>query len=150
MNLEPHCREEDSPVFPTLCLSFSSTINCTLNHFTGRRNARFSPLSQSLVLLKYQMKRREPRRDWTAIGTKRCSAERRRVSIFVHLKAIGVYSCFRERRNDLGWSSREYKPRALLWPLFAWSEWAHSSTVVAGTTGEGAALASVRSVGVSS
>jgi hypothetical protein len=35
---------------------------------------------------------------------------------------------------------------SLLWLLFAWSAWAQSSTVVADTTGEGAALASVRLV----
>jgi hypothetical protein len=33
---------------------------------------------------------------------------------------------------------------ALLWPLFARSALAVAATVVAGTTGEGAALASVR------
>jgi hypothetical protein len=38
----------------------------------------------------------------------------------------------------------------LLWPLFARSAWAQTATVVAGTTGEGAALASVRSVSVGS
>jgi hypothetical protein len=34
--------------------------------------------------------------------------------------------------------------RSLLCPLFARSELAHPATVLAGTTGEGAALASVR------
>jgi hypothetical protein len=46
------------------------------------------------------------------------------------------------------WRARQV--RALLWPLFPRSAWAQPSTVVAVTTGEGAALASVRSVGVSS
>jgi hypothetical protein len=36
----------------------------------------------------------------------------------------------------------------LLWSLFAGSAWAQAATVVAGTTGEIAALASVRFVGV--
>jgi hypothetical protein len=40
--------------------------------------------------------------------------------------------------------------RALLLPAFAQSAWAQPATAVAGTTGEGAALASVRSVGVGS
>jgi hypothetical protein len=40
--------------------------------------------------------------------------------------------------------------RALLWPSFAWSAWAQLATVVAGTTGMGAALASVSLVGVGS
>jgi hypothetical protein len=40
--------------------------------------------------------------------------------------------------------------RALLWPLFARSAWAQSATVLAGTTSEAAALASVRLVGVGS
>ena len=57
------------------------------------------------------MNRCEHRREWAAkrgrSGTKRWSAEGRRVSAFVHHQAIGVYSCFRDRRNDLGWSSRE-------------------------------------------
>jgi hypothetical protein len=38
--------------------------------------------------------------------------------------------------------------RALLWPLFAWSAGALITTVEAGKAGEGAALASVRFVGV--
>jgi hypothetical protein len=38
----------------------------------------------------------------------------------------------------------------LLWPLFARSACAQPATVVADTTGEGAALASVLSIGVSS
>jgi hypothetical protein len=42
------------------------------------------------------------------------------------------------------------KLRALLWPLFAWSAWAQLATVVAGTTSEGAALSSVRLIGVGS
>jgi hypothetical protein len=40
--------------------------------------------------------------------------------------------------------------RALLWPLFAWSAWAQPATVEAFTIGEGAALASDRSVDVGS
>jgi hypothetical protein len=40
--------------------------------------------------------------------------------------------------------------RALLWPLFARSTWAQASTMVACTTGEGAALASVSLFGVGS
>jgi hypothetical protein len=40
--------------------------------------------------------------------------------------------------------------RALLWLLFPRSAWAQTATVVAGTTVEGAALASVPSVGVGS
>jgi hypothetical protein len=38
--------------------------------------------------------------------------------------------------------------RALRWPLFGWSALSQPATVVVGKTGEGAALASVRSVGV--
>jgi hypothetical protein len=38
--------------------------------------------------------------------------------------------------------------RALIWPVFGRSSWPQSATVVADTTGEGAALASVRLVGV--
>jgi hypothetical protein len=34
--------------------------------------------------------------------------------------------------------------RALLWPLFSRSAWAQPATVVAGTTGEGASVASDR------
>jgi hypothetical protein len=40
--------------------------------------------------------------------------------------------------------------RALLWPLFSWSVWVETDTVVAGTSGEGATLASFRMVDVSS
>ena len=40
--------------------------------------------------------------------------------------------------------------RVIIWPLFAPSAWQHQDTVVAGTTGEGAALASVRSADVDS
>jgi hypothetical protein len=40
--------------------------------------------------------------------------------------------------------------RALLRPLFARSAWSQPATMVAGTTGEGADLASVPSVGVGS
>jgi hypothetical protein len=38
--------------------------------------------------------------------------------------------------------------RALLWPLFALSAWAHTDTVVAGKSGEGTSLASVSLAGV--
>ena len=85
-----------------------------VNHFAGRRTARSFPLS--LVLHKYQMNRREPRRERAASrgrsGSRRWSAERRRVSAITHHQAIGVYSTFREGRNDLGWSSGEYTPKA--------------------------------------
>ena len=40
--------------------------------------------------------------------------------------------------------------RALLWPLFAWSARAQPATALVDTTGEGADLASVRLVGVGS
>ena len=40
--------------------------------------------------------------------------------------------------------------RALLWPLIAWSAWAHQATVVACTTGKDAGLTSSRFVGVDS
>jgi hypothetical protein len=40
--------------------------------------------------------------------------------------------------------------RALFWPPFSRSAWAHPATVVAGTTGEGVGLASVRLAGVGS
>jgi hypothetical protein len=40
--------------------------------------------------------------------------------------------------------------RALLFPLFVWSALAQPATVVVGTTGEGAALATVCLVGVGS
>ena len=39
---------------------------------------------------------------------------------------------------------------ALSWPLLAWSAFAQPATVVADTTGEGAAMASVRLVGLGS
>ena len=38
--------------------------------------------------------------------------------------------------------------RALIWPLFTWSALARTANVVAGTTGEGSALASIRSYGM--
>jgi hypothetical protein len=40
--------------------------------------------------------------------------------------------------------------RAQLWPLFALSAWTEPATVVAGSTVEGATLASVHSVGLGS
>jgi hypothetical protein len=73
-------------------------VAISVNHFAGRRTARSSPLS--LDLHKYQMKRREPRRERGASrgrsGTRRWSAERRPVSAIDHHQAIGGYSCFRE------------------------------------------------------
>jgi hypothetical protein len=45
---------------------------------------------------------------------------------------------------------RALQVRSLLWPLFAWSAWAQPATVVAGMTGEGAALTSGCLVGVGS
>jgi hypothetical protein len=48
--------------------------------------------------------------------------------------------------QPLWWRKRQVK--ALLWPLFAWSAWAQPATLVAVTTGEGAALASVVFVAV--
>ena len=89
-------------------------VAMSVNQFAGRRTARSSP--RSLVLHKCQMNRREPRRERVAsrgrFDTRRWSTERRRVAAFVHHQAIGVYSCFREGRNDLGWSSSEYTPSA--------------------------------------
>jgi hypothetical protein len=40
--------------------------------------------------------------------------------------------------------------REFLWSLFSWLVWAQAATVVADTTGEGAALASVRFLGLGS
>ena len=40
--------------------------------------------------------------------------------------------------------------KALLWPLLAWSAWAHAGNVVAGTKYDGGALVTVRLVGVGS
>ena len=71
-----------------------------VNQFAGRRTTRSSSLSHFLVLLKYQLHRREPRRERVASrgrsGTIRWSTEPRQVSAFVHHQAVGVYSCFRE------------------------------------------------------
>ena len=79
-------------------------VDMRVNHFAGRRTARSSPLS--LVLHKYQMNRREPRRERAASrgrsGTTRWSAEGRHVSALDHHQVIGVYSCFKEGRNYLG------------------------------------------------
>jgi hypothetical protein len=50
--------------------------------------------------------------------------------------------------QQLCWRSRHVK--AMHWLLFSWSSWVQAGTVLAGTTGEGIALASVRSVGVGS
>jgi hypothetical protein len=49
--------------------------------------------------------------------------------------------------QPLCWLARQV--RALLWALFAWSSSAQPATVVAGTTGEGFALASIQSFDVS-
>ena len=43
---------------------------------------------------------------------------------------------------------RARQVRALLWPLFEGSEWAHPTTLVAGSTGDGAEMDSVLYVGV--
>jgi hypothetical protein len=51
-------------------------------------------------------------------------------------------------KEPLSWQSRQV--RALIWPLFAWTAWVQSATVVAGTTGEDDALASVPLLGVGS
>jgi hypothetical protein len=48
--------------------------------------------------------------------------------------------------QPLWWRIRHVS--ALLWPLIAWFAWDHPTTVLAGTTAEGVALASVQSVGV--
>jgi hypothetical protein len=45
-----------------------------------------------------------------------------------------------------GLKVRARQVRALLWPRLAWSAWAQPATAVAGTTGEVAAVASVRLV----
>jgi hypothetical protein len=45
------------------------------------------------------------------------------------------------KQSTLFWG-RQLK--ALLWPVFAFSTWAQTATVVVGTTAEGAALACVR------
>jgi hypothetical protein len=50
--------------------------------------------------------------------------------------------------HPLCWRSLQFK--ALLWHLIVWSSWAQPATVVASTTVDGAALASLRSVGVGS
>jgi hypothetical protein len=49
-------------------------------------------------------------------------------------------------RQPLCWRTRQL--RSLFWPLFAWSALAQPATVLAGTTGEGADLASYLLVGV--
>ena len=61
----------------------------------------------------------------------------------------GLCSIGRRRpSNPLWWPARQVT--GLLWPLVAWSAWAHAAIVVAGTTFEGAALASVPSDGICS
>jgi hypothetical protein len=55
----------------------------------------------------------------------------------------GLFSLVRRGLSQpLCWRTRQV--RALLWPLLAWWAWPQPATVVAGTTDEGAALASVR------
>jgi hypothetical protein len=54
----------------------------------------------------------------------------------------------RELRQPRCWRARQV--RTLIWPLFDRSTWAQPDTVLAGTTVEGAILASDRSVGVGS
>jgi hypothetical protein len=44
-------------------------VSLGVNQFAGRRTARWSPLSQSIVLLKYQMHSREPRGERVARKT---------------------------------------------------------------------------------
>jgi hypothetical protein len=62
-------------------------------------------------------------------------------------RCYGLYSLDRRGHSQpLWWQARQ--ARALFWPLFARTAWSHPATVVADTTGEGAALASVRFVGV--
>jgi hypothetical protein len=48
--------------------------------------------------------------------------------------------------QPLLWRARQV--RSLFWPLFSWSAWVQQATVCAGTTGEGVAVACVRSVDV--
>ena len=85
-----------------------------VNQFVGLRIAR--SCSQSFVLLTFQMNVREPRRERVAnrdrSGTRRLSGGRKRISAIVHLQALGVYSCFKEGRYQLGRSSSEYTPNA--------------------------------------
>ena len=63
--------------------AFGRDIAMRVDQYTWWRTARSSPLSQSLVLLKYQMNRREPRRERVASSgrsdTRRRSAEHRGV-----------------------------------------------------------------------
>jgi hypothetical protein len=56
--------------------------------------------------------------------------------------------CRRELSHSL--CCRVRQVMAQLWPLIARSAWSQTATVLAGTTGEGASQASVRSVGVGS
>jgi hypothetical protein len=64
-------------------------------------------------------------------------------------RCSGLLSLGLPRLNQpLIWRARQ--ARALLWPQLARSGWAQPATVVAGTTGEGADLASGHSVGVGS
>jgi hypothetical protein len=52
-----------------------------------------------------------------------------------------LFACRRGPREPLWWLSCQV--RVLMWTLFAWLSWAQPSTVVAGKTGEGAAMTSV-------
>jgi hypothetical protein len=64
-------------------------------------------------------------------------------------RCSGLSLLFRRGLSQtLWWRLRDLRP--LVWPLFARSAWAQPVTVVASTTGVGAQLASVRSVGVGS
>jgi hypothetical protein len=64
-------------------------------------------------------------------------------------RSSGLFSLDQRRLSQpLWWRARQV--RALLLPLIALKAWNQPATVIAVTTGEGAALASFRSVGVGS
>ena len=71
---EPLCRAEDRPVFSTFSLPPQVPVEPTREREASRGRS----------------------------GTRRWSAERRRVSAIDHHQAIGDYSCFRKGRNHLG------------------------------------------------
>jgi hypothetical protein len=106
-----------------------------VNQYAGRRTARSSPLSQSIVLLKYQMHRREKRQEQLAIsgrsGASRWSAGRERVLSHCGGGPIG-------------------KGDYLVSPLFLWSAWAQLLWWRPGRQGRSSGLASVPLVGVGS
>jgi hypothetical protein len=87
-----------------------------VNQSAGGRTARSSPPSHTPRPRRYQMNRREPGWERAACrgrsGSRWRSAERRPVSEFIQRQAMGSYSCFREGRTHLGWSSSEYTPEA--------------------------------------